>query len=236
MPVLSSVYNQVLFRPRVLRDVTTVDTSTAFLGYDVSLPIFICPCGMAKLSHPEGEKLFASAAGKTGIAQFVSRSREPATAAQHTLPLTQRLTLLPLCDQISTNASAPLADILSGAQNPEQPFFMQLYVDRQRHKTEALMKKIEQTGQIKGYFVTVDAAAPGKREADERSRAEVEVVRPQHPSPLHAARPAWADMLALLRLRLRASLAVRSRATRRAAASAARLVVSSIRGASKAGR
>jgi L-lactate dehydrogenase (cytochrome) len=216
--------------------VTTVDTSTAFLGYDVSLPIFICPCGMAKLSHPEGEKLFASAAGKTGIAQFVSRSREPATAAQHTLPLTERLTLLPLCDQISTNASAPLADILSGAQSPEQPFFMQLYVDRQRHKTEALMKKIEQTGQIKGYFVTVDAAAPGKREADERSRAEVEVVRPQHPSPLHAARPAWADMLALLRLRLRASLAVRSRATRRAAASAARLVVSSIRGASKAGR
>lgn len=55
---------------------------------------------------------------------------------------------------------------------------MQLYVDRQRHKTEALMKKIEQSGQIKGYFVTVDAAAPGKREADERSRAEVEVVRP----------------------------------------------------------
>lgn len=65
----------MLFRPRVLRDVTTVDTSTSFLGYDVSLPIFICPCGMAKLSHPEGEKLFASAAGKTGIAQFVRLGR-----------------------------------------------------------------------------------------------------------------------------------------------------------------
>lgn len=53
---------------------------------------------------------------------------------------------------------------------------MQLYVDRKRDKTEALMKRIEATGQVKGYFVTVDAAAPGKREADERSRAEVEVA------------------------------------------------------------
>lgn len=38
------------------------------------------------------------------------------------------------------------------------------------------MEQIESSGHIKGYFVTVDAAAPGKREADERSRAEVEVV------------------------------------------------------------
>lgn len=52
---------------------------------------------------------------------------------------------------------------------------MQLYVDRNRPKTEALLKKINGLG-LKGIFVTVDAAAPGKREADERSRAEVEVV------------------------------------------------------------
>lgn len=54
---------------------------------------------------------------------------------------------------------------------------MQLYVDRKRNKSEALIKKIESMGQLKAIFVTVDAAAPGKREADERSRAEVEVVR-----------------------------------------------------------
>lgn len=59
---------------------------------------------------------------------------------------------------------------------------MQLYVDRNRPKTEALLSKIEGLG-MKALFVTVDAAAPGKREADERSRAEVEVVRP-HPRPL----------------------------------------------------
>lgn len=52
---------------------------------------------------------------------------------------------------------------------------MQLYVDRNRPKTEALLKMINGMG-MKAIFVTVDAAAPGKREADERSRAEVEVV------------------------------------------------------------
>lgn len=53
---------------------------------------------------------------------------------------------------------------------------MQLYVDRQRAKSEALLRRVEGLG-LKAVFVTVDAAAPGKREADERGRAEIEVVR-----------------------------------------------------------
>jgi L-lactate dehydrogenase (cytochrome) len=53
---------------------------------------------------------------------------------------------------------------------------MQLYVDRNRPKTEKLLGVINGFEGMKGIFVTVDAAAPGKREADERSRAEIEVV------------------------------------------------------------
>lgn len=52
---------------------------------------------------------------------------------------------------------------------------MQLYVDRNRSKSESLIAKINSLG-LSAIFVTVDAAAPGKREADERSRAEVEVA------------------------------------------------------------
>ena len=48
--LLRSSYNQILFRPRILQDVLEVDTRTTFLGEKVGLPIFICPCGMAKLS------------------------------------------------------------------------------------------------------------------------------------------------------------------------------------------
>ncbi|KAI5448979.1 hypothetical protein NCC49_005712 [Naganishia albida] len=141
-----SAYNAILFRPRVMIDVDKVDTRTEFLGYKVDLPVFIAPAGMAKLSHPEGEALFARAAGEEGIIQF-----------------------------ISTNASAKLDDIIAARTTPDQVFFMQLYVDHQRHKSEALLRRVEQLG-LKAVFVTVDAAAPGKREADERGRAEIEVA------------------------------------------------------------
>jgi L-lactate dehydrogenase (cytochrome) len=52
---------------------------------------------------------------------------------------------------------------------------MQLYVDRNRSKAELLIHQINDMG-LKAIFVTVDAAAPGKREPDERSRAEIEMV------------------------------------------------------------
>lgn len=55
---------------------------------------------------------------------------------------------------------------------------MQLYVDRNRPKSETLLRMINGLPGMKAIFVTVDAAAPGKREADERSRAEIEVVSP----------------------------------------------------------
>lgn len=72
--------------------------------------------------------------------------------------------------QISSNASYPLADIVSSGQ-PGQPFFLQLYVDSERHKTEELLRHAKQLG-VKAVFVTVDAPVPGKREADERIAAE----------------------------------------------------------------
>ncbi len=53
---------------------------------------------------------------------------------------------------------------------------MQLYVDKKRDKSEALLRKINAHAQLKAVFVTVDAAAPGKREKDERLRSAVEVV------------------------------------------------------------
>lgn len=120
---------------------------------------------MAVGSHPEGETLLARGAGLNGLIQMV-RETHPATQSG----------VLILASQISTNASAPLSDIIGGATSKEQSFFMQLYVDRQRHKSEELIRKIESFDQLKAIFVTVDAAAPGKREADERARADIEVV------------------------------------------------------------
>jgi L-lactate dehydrogenase (cytochrome) len=135
------------------------------------LQIFLSPTGMAGLAHPQGERLLASGAGECNAIYMVSL----------VLPghVDVRASELSPVEQVSTNASAPLDEIIGSAIGPEQPLFMQLYVDRNRPKTEALIRKINGLG-LKGIFVTVDAAAPGKREADERSRAEVEMVGPSY--------------------------------------------------------
>jgi len=120
---------------------------------------------MAGLAHPLAEKGLAKAAGVCGIIQMVR--------LRVSLPLEnlERKTDV----KVSTNASAPLDSIVAAGKST-QSFFMQLYVDRNRPKTEKLLGVINGFEGMKGIFVTVDAAAPGKREADERSRAEIEVV------------------------------------------------------------
>lgn len=54
----------------------------------------------------------------------------------------------------------------------DHPFFFQLYVDKERHKTEALLHKLSKYDQIKALFVTVDLPVVSKREADERIRTQ----------------------------------------------------------------
>jgi isopentenyl diphosphate isomerase/L-lactate dehydrogenase-like FMN-dependent dehydrogenase len=59
-------------RPRVLRDVSTIDLSTTVLGTRVSLPILIAPCGGHQKAHPEGEFATSRAAAAAGTIFAVS--------------------------------------------------------------------------------------------------------------------------------------------------------------------
>ena len=67
-----SMYKRLWFRPRVMRDVAEVDTSSTIFGMPVNVPLFICPTGLAKMINPEGEKALARAAKSTGILEVVS--------------------------------------------------------------------------------------------------------------------------------------------------------------------
>ncbi|KAF2215560.1 hypothetical protein CERZMDRAFT_34393 [Cercospora zeae-maydis SCOH1-5] len=67
-----SMLKRVWFRPRVMRDVAQIDTSSTILGLPVRIPLFICPSGLAKMIHPEGEKALARAAQSSGILEIVS--------------------------------------------------------------------------------------------------------------------------------------------------------------------
>lgn len=71
---------------------------------------------------------------------------------------------------ISNNASYSMKDIT--AAGPGVDYFFQLYVNRDRSKSEVLLRECSANPRIKAIFVTVDAAWPGKREADERVRVD----------------------------------------------------------------
>lgn len=61
------VFEEVEFRPRVLRDVARVDLSTEVLGTRMRLPFGIAPTGFTRMMHNEGEIAGAQAAAAAGI-------------------------------------------------------------------------------------------------------------------------------------------------------------------------
>jgi 4-hydroxymandelate oxidase len=60
--------------PRVLTDVSAVDTSVEILGRRWEWPIWICPTALHKLAHPDGELATARAAASRGITMALSTS------------------------------------------------------------------------------------------------------------------------------------------------------------------
>ena len=65
-------FSKISLRPRVLRDVTDIDTTASIMGFASSLPVFISPTGITRLAHENGECELTIAAGLAGIVQVVS--------------------------------------------------------------------------------------------------------------------------------------------------------------------
>ncbi|MGH2463465.1 MAG: alpha-hydroxy acid oxidase [Candidatus Limnocylindria bacterium] len=60
--------------PRVLRDVSVVDSSVEILGRRWPSPIWICPTAFHRMAHPDGEVATARAAAARGITMTLSTS------------------------------------------------------------------------------------------------------------------------------------------------------------------
>jgi 4-hydroxymandelate oxidase len=65
-------YQRIRLRPRVLVDVSQVDTRVTLLGQEHAFPILLAPVAAHKLMHAEGELATARAAGATGTAMVLS--------------------------------------------------------------------------------------------------------------------------------------------------------------------
>lgn len=83
---------------------------------------------------------------------------------------------LTVMEQICINASYQLEDIVNAA-SPGTPFFFQLYANKNRTATEALLKRVWDAG-IRVLFLTVDAPVAGKREADEKVKTSAMIKTP----------------------------------------------------------
>ena len=63
----TAAWRALRLRPRVLRDVTTIDTSTIVLGQRMPTPLMIAPTGRHKLFHPQGERATARGAALAAV-------------------------------------------------------------------------------------------------------------------------------------------------------------------------
>src|SRR3990172_6450653 len=67
-----SAWGEIRLLPRVLRDVSKVDTSAEVLGQRVGAPVLLAPVAFHRLADPEGEKATARAAAASGTIMVLS--------------------------------------------------------------------------------------------------------------------------------------------------------------------
>jgi len=65
-------YREIRLRPRVLRDVPALDTSTTLFGSTMAAPILFAPTSSNRVFHPEGELAVARGASSTGTTYVLS--------------------------------------------------------------------------------------------------------------------------------------------------------------------
>lgn len=137
-------YSRVYFRPKVLQDsAEEVDTSTTFLGTNVSLPFYITAFAGSRLAHPLGELNLQSASYNANVMQMVPK--------------------------LVSYGIDEFFEYVPEDQNQ----WMQYHFDSQEEVEDivALVKKLEKQPSIKGFFFNVDLADIGNREKDARQRS-----------------------------------------------------------------
>jgi 4-hydroxymandelate oxidase len=68
----AAAWDRVRFRPRVLRDVSSVSTATTVLGHDLITPVCVAPTALHRAAHPMGEVATARGAAAAGALMEVS--------------------------------------------------------------------------------------------------------------------------------------------------------------------
>ena len=131
-------------RPRVMVDVSEVDTGTRLLGEPAALPVGLAPCGWQRFLHPEAELATARAAGAGNA---------------------------PLC--VSTASTCTLEEVAAAYHDAGGAVaWFQLYVNKNRALVEHLVRRAASAG-YRAIVVTADLPVTGYRERELRHVLEL---------------------------------------------------------------
>jgi L-lactate dehydrogenase (cytochrome) len=136
------------FQPRTLVNVSDADTSTAFLGSVVPLPLALAPTGYTRMMHPDGEIAAARAAQRHGL--------------PYTLSTMATTTIEAVAEALSSQPTGP-------DRPPGQPdLWFQLYILRDSGLNKELVDRAA-AAKYRVLVVTVDCFVTGHRTRDRRN-------------------------------------------------------------------
>jgi 4-hydroxymandelate oxidase len=123
--------------PRVLRDVSRVDTSLSLPGAPLRTPVAVAPTAFHGLAHPDGEVATAAAAARAG-ALFV----------------------------LSTRSSRRIEDVGAAAAAAGGSWWFQVYVMRDRELTATLIRRAVAAG-ASALVLTADTPVVGPKRGNQ---------------------------------------------------------------------
>ena len=129
-------WRHVWIAPRVLREVSTVDTSTQLLGTEFATPLCVAPTAYHGLAYPDGELATAAGAAKAR-ALFV----------------------------LSTRSSRRIEDVAEVVAAAGGTWWFQVYLMRDRELTAGLVRRAAAAGAA-ALVLTADTPVVGRKRRD----------------------------------------------------------------------
>lgn len=111
-----TAYQKYRIRPRVLRDISAISTSTSIFGFDNSIPLGVAPTAMQCLAHSDGELATARACKDMGVVMG-----------------------------LSSFSTTSLEDV-KGALGEAHPAALQLYLFEEREQSRKLIRRTKKAG------------------------------------------------------------------------------------------
>ena len=146
----SAAFENVHLAPRVLVDVSKIDTRTTVMGQHMPYPFAFSPTGFTRI---------ATSAGELAVARV---------AAKHGVPYTLSTLGTRSIEEVAAVAAGVTAARATGATDTTAaPLWYQLYVWKDRGLSRELVQRAKAAG-YKAIMVTVDTAVFGRRDRDVR--------------------------------------------------------------------